>query len=169
MLLSRKKKRRAGGGGDESGDMPLQITSMADIFTIILVFLLKSFSAGIVNLSPSQGLQLPRVTAPSKEQIRDALKMEILAGAILIDQKPIMTLYNYRLPPETLTQDTPVVAEPIVRRLLQERDRIRQPASQSLMVLMADARTPYKTLKTVLASAANAGYVDVQLIVVGVE
>ena len=32
-----------------SGDMALQITSMADIFTIILVFLLKSFATGSLN------------------------------------------------------------------------------------------------------------------------
>lgn len=46
-----------------SEEMTIQITSMADIFTIILVFLLKSYSTSAVNITPSNGLKLPTAQA----------------------------------------------------------------------------------------------------------
>jgi hypothetical protein len=55
--MSRRKsflKRRA-----PHEEMSLQITSMADIFMILLVFLLKSLSSGTIQIAPSKGLQLP--------------------------------------------------------------------------------------------------------------
>ena len=41
----------------------LQITSMMDAFTIILVFLLKSYSTEAIAVQPSEQLQLPFAAA----------------------------------------------------------------------------------------------------------
>ncbi|NDG85844.1 MAG: hypothetical protein EBX52_12520, partial [Proteobacteria bacterium] len=43
----------------ESGLLPLQITSMADVFTILLVFLLKGVSTDAITITPSASLRLP--------------------------------------------------------------------------------------------------------------
>ena len=37
----------------------LQITTMIDMFTIILVFLLKSYASSAVTIDAQQGLRLP--------------------------------------------------------------------------------------------------------------
>lgn len=145
--------------------MALQITSMADIFTIILVFLLKSFSTGIANISPAQGMMLPSVTAKSEALIKEASKLEILPDGVLIDQKPVMKLRNFA---HALGEDAEY-AEPVYQALQQERAKSRQPASESNLIVLADERTPYSTLKLITASAARAGYVDLQLIVVGAD
>ena len=67
MFMHKKKKRN-------DGEMSLQITSMADIFTIILVFLLKTTASGINTVSPN-GANLP--LARGREIVQDTLKMEI--------------------------------------------------------------------------------------------
>ena len=45
--------------------MTLQITSMADIFMIILVFLLKTYGSGAIDVTPSPGLIIPRALTGS--------------------------------------------------------------------------------------------------------
>ena len=41
----------------------LQLTSMVDMFTILIVFLLKSFSTSAVHITPHQNLNLPSSTS----------------------------------------------------------------------------------------------------------
>jgi hypothetical protein len=55
--------------------MALQITSMADIFTILLVFLLKSYSTGALDIAPSKGMKLPEVQLATGSV--EALKVEV--------------------------------------------------------------------------------------------
>ena len=45
----------------------LQLTSMVDMFTILIVFLLKSFSTSAVHITPHDGMKLPCLlyTSPS--------------------------------------------------------------------------------------------------------
>ena len=63
-----------------SSEMALQITSMADIFTILLVFLLKSFSTGVTNITPSGNMVLPE--AHKVDALVETLKVEISAIAV---------------------------------------------------------------------------------------
>ena len=78
-----------------SEDLSLQITSMADIFMILLVFLLKNYSTTLTNISPVQGTRLP--VAHSDTALKDTLKVEISKDSILIDQKPIISLNNFQI------------------------------------------------------------------------
>src|SRR2546430_5475167 len=76
-----------------SADMALQITSMADIFMILLVFLLKNYSATLSSLAPVSHAKLP--IAASDTPAKDSLKVEISESAILIDGKPTVQLKNF--------------------------------------------------------------------------
>ncbi|MEK6554759.1 MAG: biopolymer transporter ExbD, partial [Bdellovibrionota bacterium] len=51
----------------------IQITSMVDMFVIILVFLLKSYSTSPVNINPSKDLTLP--VSSAMQDPEDVLKM----------------------------------------------------------------------------------------------
>src|SRR5688500_19068851 len=93
MALRRFKKKKKGGA---SGDVALNITAMADIFTIILVFLLKSYSSGAVAITPSGGLQLP--TADAAEPQFEALKLEVAESAVLVEGAPAAKLEAFRFP-----------------------------------------------------------------------
>ena len=50
-------------------DDSLNITSMMDIFTIILVFLLKSYSTDAIAVQPSDELQLPMSSAQTSTEL----------------------------------------------------------------------------------------------------
>ncbi len=81
----------------QSDEMALQITSMADIFVILLVFLLKSYSSSSMALQPSAGIQLPSGN-PGDVNI-EALKVEIADGSILVEGQAVAKLNGFALDP----------------------------------------------------------------------
>ncbi len=156
-----KKKRKK-----LSTDVALQITSMADIFMILLVFLLKSYATSVSNIAPTAHLSLPEITKGHAE-IKDTLKVEIAGNTILIDQKPVVTLHNFEFDAK---EDAPGGAsQSIINVLNAQRKMQPDPNMDSGLIVMADQNTPYSTIKRVVASAAGAGFVDLQLVVVETE
>jgi biopolymer transport protein ExbD len=161
-------------------EMPLQITSMADIMVILLVFLLKSFSSGISVITPSAALTLPEV-ALAADQAAELLKMEISKDAILIDDKPVTKLNGFAFEKNDVESDgTP---RSLNIALIRERERHIQeskakaaaagtpvPETEDLdhpkLMIMADQKVPYKVLQRVLASAGSTGFADFKLAVV---
>ncbi len=76
-------------------DVALQITSMADIFTILLVFFLKSYTTGAMSINPSKGVQLP--AAQVGEANIDALKVEVSDSGVQVEGKPAASLSPFRI------------------------------------------------------------------------
>ena len=153
----------------QSEDMALQITSMADIFTIILVFLLKSYATGSVNITPVKGMMLPE--AQASEASVEALKVEISENAVQIEGQPVATLTAFHFDARDVDSDHSSKA--LGKALSQHRDRqlLIAKANSDVkvdpkIVVVADQRAPYETIKTVLASAAINGYTDFKLAVV---
>ena len=68
----------------------IQITSMVDMFVILLVFLLKSYSTSPVNINPSADLTLP-ASSSTKDPI-DALKLVVSKTGIFVDDKKVVDI-----------------------------------------------------------------------------
>ena len=162
--MSRKKKISFLKKKSGPADVSLQITSMADIFMILLVFLLKNYSASLTNLAPTAQLSLPEVAVSEKSIPKESLKIEISRDAVLVDQNLAVRLSNYDFPPNETQESQGSVT---IARLMKEQRELRPtPNTESSVVVMADQRAPYSTVKRVIASVAGAGFVDLQLIVV---
>lgn len=153
-------------------EMVLQITSMADIFTIILVFLLKSYATSAVNITPSTGMKIPEGSALATPT--EALKIEVSETAVQIENKPIVRLSGFRFESDELQANS--TSKKLNRALETEKERqklISQANStvsvDSKILIVADQRVPYETLKTVLASAAVSGFTDYKLVAVKKE
>jgi biopolymer transport protein ExbD len=167
----RRKPRKFGRRPAHSQEMVLQITSMADIFTIILVFLLKSVSIGASNITPGSGVNLPE--ASLSDEVSESMKLEISQDSILLDDKPITTLTDYRVDRNDLESDGTVRPLNTALTILRQR----KPASvangpananedHTHLMLLADRKAPYSIVKTVMDSAANQGFSDIKLVVV---
>ena len=164
-FLKKRRKKRA----SLSGDMELQITSMADIFTIILVFLLKSYASSAVEINPSAGMKLP--TSAGAETQVEALKVEISTNGVTIEGTPASPLQSARFPASVVQANG--TEKSLSEAFARERARqlaIAQKNSQvkvdSKIIIIADQKIPYQTIKTVLASAAINGYTDFKLAVI---
>lgn len=151
--------------------MPLQITSMADIFMILLVFLLKSFSTGVATLTPPAGIELP--VAGSSTELTDALKVEVTGKAISVEGKLVTELKGFAPPVSELESDGTIRKLNLVLR--QERENLqRMPASEGSkptqrLIVVADQDMPYDLLQRVLSSGANAGFGEFRLLTVEAE
>jgi len=81
MAAGRPKKLREAG---------LNITSMMDMFTIVLVFLLKNFEAEGNLLTQADNLKLP--TSVSKKTVKEiSLTVVVDNEQILVDSKPVLS------------------------------------------------------------------------------
>ncbi len=155
-----------------AAEMTLQITSMADIFTIILVFLLKSFAGGNMTVTPDPSTQLPQ--AASGSETTNALTIEINEKGVLVDNEPVTELTAFRFPasellPNGLSKSLDVSFDrQRKRRELISKSNPDVKADGRLLV-MADKRVPYLTLKSIISAAAVHGYSDLKLVVVKKE
>lgn len=152
-----------------SDEMALQITSMADIFMILMVFLLKSYATGMVNITPTAGMKLPQAGAEPQEL--NALKVEISEKGIQLENQAILTLSGFRV--EKAEVQSNGVSKVLSDAFEKERKRQLLIAKSNAdvqidakIIVVADQRVPYSTIKTVLASAAVNGYTDFKLAVV---
>jgi biopolymer transport protein ExbD len=167
-MSSTGKKKKFGRRTHGGEDMSLNITAMADIFVVILVFLLKGFSSGAMSITPSAGLTLPNAFA--EEQSVEALKLEIAEGAVSVEGQPAVALKEFAWTPDerqgngTLKSLSAALEKARQRQLLIAKANSDVKVDARVLVI-ADQRAPYSTLKAVLASAAVHGYTDFKLVV----
>ena len=151
----------------QSEEMTLQITSMADIFTIILVFLLKGYSTSAMAITPSQGLMLPE--AHASEASIEALKIEVSKTAVQVEGQSVTNLADFKFDPIEINANGSTKS--LAAALERERKRQLMIASKNSdvkidakVLIIADQHAPYSTIKAVLASAALNGYTDFKLV-----
>jgi biopolymer transport protein ExbD len=149
----------------------IQVTSMVDMFVILLVFLLKSYSTSPVNVAPSDKLTLPAST--STKDPTDVLKLVVSKVGIFVDDKKIIDLKDGVL----TVNDVDASDTQFIRALYTELDTQAQKSRQIASVndtiefdgkvlMQADRSLPYDLLRKVMYTSMMAGYSDVKIAVV---
>lgn len=86
----RPSKRRRIRIPEQKADV--SINSLLDILSVILVFLIKSYSSTTVQVSPDKNLQVPFTT--SRDPVEQSTAITVTAQAIMVDNMPVMLLPN---------------------------------------------------------------------------
>ena len=144
----------------------LNITSMTDMFTILLVFLLQSFAAGEVQLDPVQGLRLP--DSSTEKNPVNGVKVSISPTELLIDQTPLAKIAGNKIDPAALDASDPNFIKPLFDEL-QKINKSDKPEHQALakkgqLLLQADKQLPYDTVRKVMYTASMAGFPNLKMI-----
>jgi biopolymer transport protein ExbD len=143
---------------DAEGEITeLNLTAMMDMMTIILVFLLKSFSATTVAMSASADLKPPVST--TRATPKDTIAVTVTPSAILVGEKAVVSLRGGELPAEVLSGR---LVLPLDQALKKEVDKLKYiarhnpsaPFNRELSVI-GDHRIPYDLLLTVLYTAGQ--------------
>ncbi len=157
----RRARRQARARADEVSE--LNITAMMDMMTIILVFLLKSYSASPLNVNLSDALRLPQSTAQVQPQ--DNVNVTISLREVAVNDRLVVRAENGLIPAaakEGGKADAFFVGA--VHAALQKevekqkyiaRYNPRQPFTGRVNVI-ADRRVPYRTVMEVLYTAGQA-------------
>ena len=149
----------------------IQITSMVDMFVILLVFLLKSYSTSPVIITPKDGLRIPESTS-STDPV-DVVKMIVAQDAVFVEDKKVMDLEQGRFMKGQIDANDPS----FVRSLYEElNDRAKKAQEISKVndsfefdgkvLLQADRTLPYDILQKIMYTSMMAGYAEVKLAVV---
>jgi len=150
-----------GRGKKKSNDVPLQITSMMDMFTIILVFLLKSFSAEGSLLTNADNLVLPNSQSKKKPQEVN-LQLAVTNDMILVDNLPLVPTEDVRKIP--FDDPDPVIGkvdEKLKSCLLAEEEMVRLGALnavQGKIIIQVDKNMDFDVLFKVMNTCGKVGY-----------
>src|SRR3954466_2026934 len=87
--LARKKRKEREAAGEIK---ELNITAMMDMMTIILVFLLKSYSASSVAMTSSEDVKPP--ISSTRATPKDTVAVTITPKNILVGEKSVLALVN---------------------------------------------------------------------------
>ncbi|MEL6349560.1 MAG: biopolymer transporter ExbD [Myxococcota bacterium] len=141
--------------------LTLQVTSLLDMFTIILVFLMVSFQAEDQEFILNPGVVLP--SSDAKSPLKPAVNVAVTSKAVFVDGKQV-----YELTEENLGEIAQGVAiKPISEavEIVLERLQEKEDIDEGVVVVQADKETPYPTLYAVLQSASAAGLYRYRLVV----
>lgn len=148
----------------------LNITPMMDMMTIILVFLLKTFTSTTSIVSQDQNMALAPSDTPMNA--RQAVPITITKRVVLMEGEAVAPITNGRIDP-ALKRDgengyfiTPLVEllQKVANRERRVAEMTGQPFESELMII-ADRTTPYRLLTEVLYSCGQAGYANYRLLV----
>ena len=162
VKLNRFKKS----GDHAHGEVELPLAPMASVFTVILVFLIKSASMSVTSITPAGDIDLPEVTQVS--EIPDSLKVQISSQAIIVGEKVIMNLDHFNPISRSPASNDEVSFKEVEKALEFEKGESLKDQNTKL-VIIADKKAPYQILKKILTSAANVGLLDLKLVVIGGE
>jgi len=160
--LNGRRRRWRGKRHHESG---LSLTSLMDILTCLLFFVLKSFVAGGEATVPPPGLELPLSTAD--QPMVTSLVIAIDSEAILVGSERIASV-----PEAAAGRD--LLIEPLAARLdaareqMDELDRQRGPgqARPRIVTIQGDGDIEFKLLQKVMYTVNQGGFPDIALAVI---
>lgn len=140
----------------------LNITSMTDMFTILLVFLLQSFAAGEVQIDPIEGVRLP--SSSTEKNPVDGVKISISPKALLIDQKKLASVENSSIEASAIDSKDSNFIKPLFDELSKINKDNEKLAKTGKVLFQADQELPYATLRKVLYTASMAGFPNIKMV-----
>jgi len=160
----RRRKKRA-----EDEDMSPNINSLMDIMTIILVFLLKSYSADPVQLKQAPDLKPPFSTAQLKPD--QSATVTITLNNILVDDANVLTISQGQVGDDQISGGYQI--DRLFEKLQEAVEHQKQVASfnsnaqfSGIITIISDRQVPFKLLSQVMYTAGQAEFNKFKFLVV---
>ena len=151
----------------------LSINSLLDVLSIILVFLLKSYSASTVVLKPSPDLNPPM--SNTRIGAEDSTAVTVTLKDIMIDDKPVVNLDNGKATERDLSH-AGMLIEPLFAALqdeVQHQRKIEQrnpkAAFKGIVTIIADRFVPSFVILQVMYTAGLSEFSKFKFLLVKVE
>ena len=157
-----RKSRKFG-----NNDIGLNITSMMDAFTIVLVFLLKSFAADGNLITQADNLRLP-LSASQKTIKEIALTVIVDRNAVLVDDEIVIKTAD-------IGKQEDLIVPKMLDILKEKREKEIKVAlmlgeedeeKKGKVIVQLDRNIPYDIMYKVMATCGNAGYSNIAFAVV---
>jgi biopolymer transport protein ExbD len=141
----------------------LNITSMTDMFTIMLVFLLQTFATSEVQIEPEAGIRLP--ASSTEKSPTNGIKISLTTNELKIDSKSLAKVNNKEIDKSAFEDSDNSFIKPLFAEL-QKINENKDDKRIGKILLQADQQIPYLTLKKVMYTASLAGFPNIKLVTV---
>ena len=152
--MARKKRRDREAEGEIK---ELNITAMMDLMTIILVFLIKSFSASSITVTASEDVRPPMSTARATP--KDTIAITVTPKSIMVGDKKKVDLTNAAVKPGDLQGKLILPLDAALKKEVEKLKYIaeRNPSSpfNREVSIIGDKRVSYDLLSSVLYTAGQ--------------
>jgi biopolymer transport protein ExbD len=158
---SMRQKRRTRG----TNVVKLNITSMIDMFTLMVVFLLQSYSAQGQLVTPSSGLVLPKSSV--EKMAKEGVTVTMSQNGIMVENVVVVDKAAY----EALKMQKEFLIAPLHEVLSRYADESRKGAERfgsefsGRISIQGDVEIPYNILTRVMYTCGQAGYPNMNLVV----
>lgn len=149
--MTRAQRNKAGG---------LNLTSLMDVFTILVLYLLVNQSA-VEIVEPPKDVKLPDSVVESKP--RQTVVLMVSEDVVSIQGEPIATIEEIK------ANKTGVIA-PVRDALKKVKENIIGDTTEAVakskeVTIMAHRTVPFEVLRTLMSSCTSAGYTKISLAV----
>lgn len=145
----------------------LNITSMTDMFTILLVFLLQTYSTNDVQLDLATGVRLP--SSNTEKNPVDAIKISISPTELKMDQLKLANVENNNIEMNAIDKNDSNFIKPLFDELQKINAQTENKLIQNKIgkvLLQADEELPYSTVRKIMYTASMAGFPNLKLVTV---
>lgn len=143
--------------------VPLNLTSMMDMFTIILVFLLKTYSVEGNLIQPSESLTLPTSSIDNPAEV--ALDIVVSLNWIMVNEQSVMPIKDV-----SNSHQIEILA-PLQRILLRYAQEAKEMEEKygipfsGKVTIQGDKRLPFRTMSKIMATCGQSEYPNMRLLV----
>lgn len=158
------RSRRQARKNRDGSNVKLNITSMMDMFTIILVFLLKSYSTQGQLITPAEGLMLPK--SEIERGAKQALSVKISQNTIAVEDEIVVGRQGFE---DLLSQKEFLI--PSLHNILKKHEEEARKSSEMFgkefsgeITIQGDKDIPYNVITRVMYTCGQAGFPVMNLI-----
>jgi len=166
--------------GGSKDTLTLNLYPMMDIFSILITFLLMSYSTDPVNHDVNAGIELPESrTMISLDEIPAIV---VTKNEMFVNDKKIVDVVNGEVPKEQLGESYQGAIRPVfdeLKRIAEANkrimaatassDRAQQIGKTGALTMEMDKTHPFKLMKRIMLSAQQAEFVTLKLVVTRLE
>jgi len=158
--IVRKSKKDAG--------FTLQLTAMVDMFTIMIVFLLKSYDTSSLEVKNVDGLILPASITASTP--KESMLLLVSKKGIFVNDTKVAAIENGKVAPKDISTSDEDYIEGLFKELDKEAKKVEELSKKNpnikfdgKILMQADKELDYGVLRKILYTATMAGYGDLRL------
>lgn len=140
----------------------VNINSLLDVLSVILVFLMKSYSSNSVQIKPSPTLQVP--FSHSLVAVQESTAVTVTLKDILVDDVPVMTFDAGTVPANFLSSGG-LLIDPLFQKLQDAVDHQKKIAEvnkkadfKGIVTIIADRNVPFSLITEVMYTAGQAQF-----------
>jgi biopolymer transport protein ExbD len=149
----------------------LNITAMMDMMTILLVFMLISFTSQTSNITQSD--QLALAASGTAKEVVESVSVTLTKSAILVEGKPVVGVHGGAIDASDKASGdvnglviTPLLNALNQRAILDKKiAQLKGTFFEGAATIIADKTTPFRLLTEVMYTAGEAKYKKYRLIV----